>query len=1540
MSRASRAPRFSANVRHAAMILVATCLVLASLGLAQVASAAPKSFGGYLGGGNHTTQSAGQGGLYSSPGDVVVYEGVDGDSSTDKVFVVERGGPSAGNRVQRLDVDGNFERAWGKDVSASIAGAGFEICTEALDCQGGLRSSAGSGEFNQPSGVAVDQANGWVYVRDRSHFRVQKFDLDGNFLSMFGEGVNQTTGGDVCTQVSGDVCKIGVAGAGPGQFGATTLQPRLAVDQASGDVLAADPQNGRVLRFNSDGSFDSSFGTAGTGLGQFGVNQPQQVAVDSSGIVYLSDSNDGNQVQRYDLAAGVFVAPIKAVNSAPTTGPLIQTTLAVSGLAIDRDTDGAGPDEEHLLVARDPNTPTSADTVVQELDIPSPATDPVTVEIDRHVFGTPAVAGVAVNSRTGAIYLPVTLGVSTQFPACACGLAASGLVVLSHGGGTPPEYGPLSTTTVGTTTATLQGLVDPNGLGGFRIEYSADGTTWQPASPDRYVSGSDQATVTVSVGDLDPNTVYRMRMVGTKYLSLTNRATTQSAEATFLTDSAPPDVATLPIGPRTDTTAQLRATVDPNGTATTYWFEYGGDTSYGTRVPLVPAPAGAGNEPLFLVQDIAGLLPNTTYHYRVVADGSGAPVAGGDQTFTTHPTTSAPGLGDRAFELVSPADKVAGIGVGPWYGGPAAAQFAGTPAHEGERFAAQGEYGSVLIADGGQAYASDWAFADRVSDSAGWVSHSPITHAATGAQDYRWVTMPTATPDLSRVAWQSNAGGLLRPFPEMENWATIGPTFVGDWAGRWEIFGPTDPDSQLFNGSGGDYLAEIALSADGSTVVGSTSRLRGLAGPDDPTLDLPAAEFIRNLYVGNAGGVLADNMADTGARVLASVCAGQTTVPAVDGGGGLIGEPCPDGALVSQSGATLQRSAPNNPRLWTSPERVVSRDGSRIFFMSPDPLASGVPNGVSEFCDAPGETCPAQLFVRYRRDNGDVVTRWISRSRSVDFGGGRFGGGPLNQDASLLGQALFEGASEDGDKVFFRSNSPLTPDDPNGGSPVPGGVTNGSASPLSWDLFMYDLPDDPAADPAAGTLTRVSAGPTGDSDANNPQSSQTDARYAQGSLRFVSKDGSRLYFVTAAPLAGVAPPSDGTLTSPGGDASATDRSNLYLFDNTAAGAARWRFVARLPRSVSGADSDATSCATTGVNRGSILTTGPATTFSVDFADGNPSCVKGNSTGTFMTLFTSGRLTVDDPDSVSGDVYGYDAVRDELVRLTAAKGRVGGSYPCGTTGASATVRCNGEPGFDTGDSFVNRYPNPSLGVATDPADADDRMAFFQSRSRLVAQDTDAAYDVYQWRNGELSLLTPGDSPADNGQMYKGNDRTGRNVYFATMDRLSWQDFDSVLDVYTARIGGGIAPPPPPDLCAVLTGGCHGGDVATVAAQVLSKDGSSGDARRPARVRLSVAVPGVAARRRAARTGVLALRVRSSAAGRVSILARGRIGGRARRVGRGAVQLVGPGTRTVRIRLSRAARARLAAGRSLRLSLRVASPGARGQTVGVTLRRAGR
>lgn len=130
------------------------------------------------------------------------------------------------------------------------------------------------------------------------------------------------------------------------------------------------------------------------------------------------------------------------------------------------------------------------------------------------------------------------------------------------------------------------------------------------------------------------------------------------------------------------THAQLHGTLDPEGEASVYWFQYGPADCASSSCASVPADeegpppseeAGKGTESFLVSQFLPGLEPETTYHFRILAKNASGTTPGLDETFTT---PAAPGPGEacanealreeqhatflpdcRAYEMVSPAEK-------------------------------------------------------------------------------------------------------------------------------------------------------------------------------------------------------------------------------------------------------------------------------------------------------------------------------------------------------------------------------------------------------------------------------------------------------------------------------------------------------------------------------------------------------------------------------------------------------------------------------------------------------------------------------------------------------------------------------------------------------------------------------------------------------------------------------------------------------------------------------------------------------------------
>jgi hypothetical protein len=124
--------------------------------------------------------------------------------------------------------------------------------------------------------------------------------------------------------------------------------------------------------------------------------------------------------------------------------------------------------------------------------------------------------------------------------------------------------------------------------------------------------------------------------------------------------ASPPVVEEAFVSNVASTSATLQAKIDPEGSETTYRFEYGTSGAYGSSVPVPDGIVGSGTAGVVVSAHPQGLVANTTYHYRVVAvvASRSETVAGTDGTFITQHAGGAFALPDgRQWELVSPPNK-------------------------------------------------------------------------------------------------------------------------------------------------------------------------------------------------------------------------------------------------------------------------------------------------------------------------------------------------------------------------------------------------------------------------------------------------------------------------------------------------------------------------------------------------------------------------------------------------------------------------------------------------------------------------------------------------------------------------------------------------------------------------------------------------------------------------------------------------------------------------------------------------------------------
>lgn len=185
-----------------------------------------------------------------------------------------------------------------------------------------------------------------------------------------------------------------------------------------------------------------------------------------------------------------------------------------------------------------------------------------------------------------------------------------------------------SATDITSTSATLNGTVSPNGSEAA-VAYFEYGTTTAYGNVTSTVSVDTADTqVTRGITGLAPGTTYHFRIVASNSIGASI-----GEDGTFVTPANPATVATLSATGVNSTSATLNGTVDPNGSATTVFFQWGTSTAYGNTTPAVTLPAG--DITLGVDAVLSGLTPNTTYHFRVVATNAGGRVEGANQSFFT-----------------------------------------------------------------------------------------------------------------------------------------------------------------------------------------------------------------------------------------------------------------------------------------------------------------------------------------------------------------------------------------------------------------------------------------------------------------------------------------------------------------------------------------------------------------------------------------------------------------------------------------------------------------------------------------------------------------------------------------------------------------------------------------------------------------------------------------------------------------------------------------------------------------------------------------
>jgi hypothetical protein len=203
-----------------------------------------------------------------------------------------------------------------------------------------------------------------------------------------------------------------------------------------------------------------------------------------------------------------------------------------------------------------------------------------------------------------------------------------------------PGVKTLPATDINAGEATLNSEVNPYG-NATSMHYELGTTT---------AYGKSLPTTELNIGDdlsaVSPNavratglaqcTTYHYRAVASNTVGRTD-----GNDQTFSTWCSP-TAQTLDASSISATTAILNGGVTPNGPLATYHYDFGKDNSYGAGT--TERTAGLGFS-LFqpLSEPVAGLAPQTTYHFRITAHNALGSASGNDVTFTTPPLTGPQG---------------------------------------------------------------------------------------------------------------------------------------------------------------------------------------------------------------------------------------------------------------------------------------------------------------------------------------------------------------------------------------------------------------------------------------------------------------------------------------------------------------------------------------------------------------------------------------------------------------------------------------------------------------------------------------------------------------------------------------------------------------------------------------------------------------------------------------------------------------------------------------------------------------------------------
>jgi hypothetical protein len=549
----------------------------------------------------------------------------------------------------------------------------------------------GSGQFATATNsydtqdIAVDNSSGPsagdVYVTDPLNQRVEKFGPSGEFILMFGGHVDKTTGGDICTAASHDICQAGTLGTAPGELGYAGF---IAVDGSSGssagdiyvgslEIYQTDrKEESKITKFEPDGKLVSGWGNGGQ-LEPPNNNQGLDgVAVGPTGTLYALvertlDEFSPSGSLTVKIATGMRYGAIPIGIAVDSSGDIYTNGEGeeTGGAGAPNKIDKLGPSGEVLSKFTAKNNK-------------SVAVDPSDGDLygsyeggSEGIYKEGMYAGerryferVTRYSSSGSV-LESSIGYGEGLSEKPSGVAVNSVdhtvyvadpedtdvLVFTVQNVEPPNVSVAAPSGVEFTIAHVSGTVDPEGNSTIQcsFEYVTSehfakeefaGAESQACSPSPG-KGSGNVSVEAELKGLLPSTSYRVRLLAENHAG----QTVAEAPGVFTTKGpiSGPTVTLGAVSDITSTSAVLSGQINPNAPGPAPGQDPGFDTKWLFECNK-PSPSCGFLKGVVEADDsahaiggtITGLLPGTTYEVTLLGEDAGGKVEE-KATFTTPP---------------------------------------------------------------------------------------------------------------------------------------------------------------------------------------------------------------------------------------------------------------------------------------------------------------------------------------------------------------------------------------------------------------------------------------------------------------------------------------------------------------------------------------------------------------------------------------------------------------------------------------------------------------------------------------------------------------------------------------------------------------------------------------------------------------------------------------------------------------------------------------------------------------------------------------